>query len=69
MRIKTRFTIKRNTVLKLITYLALIINMAFSVCVIWVDNFNPGWLYVIWAVAQLWIVMFTISNIDNYLNK
>lgn len=69
MKIRTKFKIKRNTVLKLITYLALIINMGFSVCVIWVDNFNPGWLYVIWAVAQLWIVMFTISNIDNYLNK
>ena len=67
MKIKTKFKIKRNTVLKLITYLALIINMIFSVCAIWMDDFNPGYLYIIWAISQLWLVMFTISNIDLFV--
>ena len=69
MKIRMKYTIKRNTILKLITYLALIVNMIFSVCAIWMDNFNPGWLYIIWAIDQLWLVMFTVSNIDNYLFK
>lgn len=69
MKVKTKFKIKRNDVLKLITYLALIINMLFSVGVIWIDNFNPGWFYILWAIAQLWIVMFIISNIENFFNK
>lgn len=59
----------KNKLLKSITIIALVINTAFSMLTVWVENFKPGLWFIIWAIAQLWIILFILNNFERLLNS
>lgn len=60
---------QRNKILMIITLSCIIINAIFSMLVIWIEDLSIGAWYILWALAQLWIFVFIISNIDKLFKK
>lgn len=59
----------KNKITMGITVISLIINFIFSIFVIWVDNFVVGVWYIIWALAQLWLFILIMSNINAMVKR
>jgi len=52
-----------------ITLVALFINFLFSIAVVWLPDLVLGFEYILWAAAQMWIIIFVLANIDDHIRK
>lgn len=55
-------TIRKNTILKTATMVSLVIDILLAANTIWLWWEPKNWFYIFWAMAQLWMLLYSIAN-------
>ena len=54
--------IRKNTILKVLTMASLVIDIMMAANIVWGWVEFKNWYYIFWAMAQLWLLLYSVAN-------